>query len=114
MEFPISVITGETTTPILFGASFDRGSYDDDSSTLTLLHFPAESTSKTVFSFRLTEDMRGVDVLREELSVGSFIAVFVRFFFGAFLACLVFVFQNVSHFFLLFFGVPKKLVFFFL
>lgn len=69
MEFPISTIAGAMVTPILFGASFNRGSYDDDSSTLNLLHYPAENTAETVFSFRLTEDMRGVDVLREELSL---------------------------------------------
>lgn len=69
MSFPISAIDGEAPpTKVIFGASYARGSYDDHN-TVTLLHYPAESTEETVFSFRLTEDMAGVDVLREQLTV---------------------------------------------
>lgn len=68
MEFPVSVVAGETATPVIFGASFASGAYNDHSS-VTLLHYPAESTAETVFLFRLTEDLSGVDVLREQLTV---------------------------------------------
>lgn len=72
MEFPISFLLGETQTLLTFGASYARGSYDDHN-TVALLHFPAESTEETVFSFRLTEDMSGVDILREQLTVRAFV-----------------------------------------
>lgn len=70
MSFPIAAISGgdQPPTKVIFGASYARGSYDDDRS-VTLLHYPAENTEETVFVFRLTEDAAGVDVLREELTV---------------------------------------------
>lgn len=68
MEFPFAIVDGEAPTPLIFGASFARGTYDGHSS-VTLLHFPAESTEETVFMFKLTEDRTGVDVLREQLTV---------------------------------------------
>ncbi|CAN0252927.1 unnamed protein product, partial [Hapterophycus canaliculatus] len=55
-------------TKVIFGASYARGAYDDHNS-IALLHYPAESTEETVFSFQLTEDLGGVDVLREQLTV---------------------------------------------
>lgn len=54
---------------ILMGASFASGTYTDDHSTMTLLHYPAENTDQTLFTFRLAEDMSGVDLLRKELTV---------------------------------------------
>ena len=71
MEFPEVVVCGENTTGLMFGASFARGSFDDDH-TVTLLHFPAENTVDTVFVFRLNEDNSGVDVLKEPLTVRAF------------------------------------------
>lgn len=69
MSFPMGTIAGDgPSTKVIFGASYAKGSYDDHNS-VTLLHYPAESTEETVFSFRLTEDMAGVDVLREQLTV---------------------------------------------
>lgn len=69
ISFPIEVVARDAPpTKVMFGASYARGSYDDRNS-LALLHYPAESTEKTVFFFRLTEDMAGVDVLREQLTV---------------------------------------------
>lgn len=71
IKFPLSVVTGEEGAPrtkVSFGASYAKGAYDDHNS-LALLHYPAESTDETVFSFRLTEDSGGVDVLREQLTV---------------------------------------------
>ncbi|CAM9349125.1 unnamed protein product, partial [Scytosiphon promiscuus] len=71
IEFPLSAVTGEEGAPrkkVIFGASYAKGSYDDHTS-VALLHYPAESTEETVFSFQLTEDMGGVDVLREQLTL---------------------------------------------
>ncbi|CAN0224259.1 unnamed protein product, partial [Ectocarpus fasciculatus] len=71
MSFPIAAIAGgdEPPTKVIFGASYARGSYDDEDRSVTLLHYPAENTEGTVFVFRLTEDAAGVDVLREELTL---------------------------------------------
>lgn len=69
MGFPIDTITGDgPSSKVIFGASYAKGSYDDHNS-VALLHYPAENTEETVFSFRLTDDMAGVDVLREQLTV---------------------------------------------
>lgn len=68
MEFPESVVCDEEVTPVMFGATYARGSFDDQHSVI-LLHFPAENTDRTLFVFRLTEDKRGVDLLREQLYV---------------------------------------------
>lgn len=69
MGFPVAAVGGDgPSAKVIFGASYAKGSYDDHNS-VTLLHYPAESTGETVFSFRLTEDMMGVDVLREQLTV---------------------------------------------
>lgn len=68
MEFPESVVCDEEVTPVMFGATYARGSFDDQHSVI-LLHFPAENTDETLFVFRLTEDKRGVDLLREQLDV---------------------------------------------
>lgn len=68
MGFPIEVVGGGEPVPIIMGASFARGTYDHES-TVTLLHYPAENTDDTLFTFRITEDMNGIDVLREELTV---------------------------------------------
>eukprot|EP00903_Cladosiphon_okamuranus_P009754 g9273.t1 len=69
MSFPTDTIAGDgPSSKVIFGASYAKGSYDDHNS-VTLLHYPAESTAETVFSFRLTEDKAGVDVLREQLTL---------------------------------------------
>lgn len=68
IEFPLEVVAGSTAVSFILGASFARGSFDDVD-TFSLLHYPAEDTDETLFTFRLTEDMTGVDLLREELTV---------------------------------------------
>lgn len=69
MSFPIAAVSGDAVpTKVIFGASYAKGTYDDSNS-VALLHYPAESTEETVFFFRLTEDMAGVDLLREQLTV---------------------------------------------
>lgn len=71
MSFPMDTIAGDgPSSKVIFGASYAKGSYDDHSS-VALLHYPAESTDETVFSFRLTEDKAGVDVRREQLTVND-------------------------------------------
>ncbi|CAM9750393.1 unnamed protein product [Pylaiella littoralis] len=69
MSFPVAAVMGDAPpAKVIFGASYARGSYDDHNS-VALLHYPAESTDETVFVFRLTENMAGVDVLREQLTL---------------------------------------------
>ncbi|KAG5189410.1 hypothetical protein JKP88DRAFT_176882 [Tribonema minus] len=55
---------------VLFGATFATGTYDNGNF-VSLLHFPAENTDQTVFYFRLTEDLGGVNVYRKQLALRS-------------------------------------------
>lgn len=70
MEFPLSVVASKMPTPMIFGASYAEGAFDDES-TVSILHYPAENTDDTAFVFRLTEDSLGIDILRLELTVSK-------------------------------------------
>jgi hypothetical protein len=66
LQFNSTFLTQAEPQLILFSATFASGSFDSDH-TVSLLHFPAENTVETVFYFRLTEDLSGVDLYRKQL-----------------------------------------------
>jgi len=60
--------------PVVFSAIFYRGSNIDDARDIdvdTYLYMPAENTDETVYEFRLTDDMKGVDLIRKTMSLRS-------------------------------------------
>ena len=71
LELPksfLNVSSGVPTKPVIFTATYARGAWDDSSS-LLLLHEPAEVTDHTVFTFNVTSDGAGVDMFREQYGV---------------------------------------------
>ena len=69
LEVPMDLLKGgKESPPIIFSATYARGSFDDTSS-LLLLHEPAESTDHVTFTFNLTSDHSGVDVIRKQFGV---------------------------------------------
>eukprot|EP00612_Vaucheria_litorea_P008211 CAMPEP_0171476112 /NCGR_PEP_ID=MMETSP0946-20130122/3401_1 /TAXON_ID=109269 /ORGANISM="Vaucheria litorea, Strain CCMP2940" /LENGTH=884 /DNA_ID=CAMNT_0012006321 /DNA_START=315 /DNA_END=2966 /DNA_ORIENTATION=+ len=67
-KFTALSLVGSEYQSLLFGATFSTG-LTDDGQTISLLNYPAENTDQTVFYFRLTEDLSGVDLFRKQLNI---------------------------------------------
>lgn len=70
LELPKSFLNTTPSRPVIFSATFARGAWDDSSS-LLLLHEPAEATDHVVFTFNVTSDGSGIDIFREQYGVRS-------------------------------------------
>lgn len=70
LELPKSFFNTTPSRPVIFSATFARGAWDDSSS-LLLLHEPAEATDHVVFTFNVTSDGSGIDIFREQYGVRS-------------------------------------------
>ena len=69
LEIPLELVKGgQESPPFIFSATYARGAYDDSSS-LLLLHEPAEATDHVTFTFNVTSDHSGVDVIRKQFGV---------------------------------------------
>jgi len=68
LEMPKAFFNQTPSRPVIFSATFARGAWDDSSS-LLLLHEPAEATDHVVFTFNITSDGSGIDVFREQYGV---------------------------------------------
>ncbi|CAM9603185.1 unnamed protein product, partial [Choristocarpus tenellus] len=68
LEFPTSTVMGVDPVLVLFSAIAASGTFDENRQ-LALNHYPAENTDRTVFQFRMAEDMKGIDLLRQQLTL---------------------------------------------